>query len=110
MTETPAEVARTEEHGQPVVRVRGEVDMVNAELVGEQIRAAVRLDGPVTLDLNQVEFFDSSGLRMLQQLSDELEREGGRLTVVTAPESIVGRLLTLTHMDTYLHVTGSPPG
>ena len=109
MTDIQAYVDRTEHHGHPLVRVRGEVDMVNADLVGDQIRAAGRLDGPLVLDLSQVQFFDSSGLRMLQQLSDELDGEGGRLTVVTTPESIVGRLLTLTNLDTYLHVTSAPP-
>ena len=74
MTDTHAEVDRSEHRGHPLVRVRGEVDMANADLVGDQIRAAGRLDGPITLDLSQVGFFDSSGLRMLQQLSAELDR------------------------------------
>jgi anti-sigma B factor antagonist len=109
MTETHADVETTDHRGRPLVRVRGEVDMANADLVGAQIRAAGSPTGAITLDLSRVEFFDSSGLRMLQQLSDDVEREGGRLTVVTAPESIVGRLLTLTNMDAYIHVSGALP-
>ncbi len=36
----------------------------------------------VVVDLHQVDFIDSSGLRMLLNLHNQLEGEGGRLTLV----------------------------
>jgi anti-anti-sigma regulatory factor len=60
--------------------------------------------GPATVDLGPIEFFDSSALRMLQQVSAEIDRAGGRPTVAVAPGSIVDRLFTMMHMDAYLHL------
>jgi anti-anti-sigma factor len=104
MTEPPAEVVTTEHEGRPLIRVRGEVDMANADLVGERIREVVSLSAEVVLDLEEIEFFDSSALHMLHRLSAEFDRAGGRLTVAARPGGIVGRLLTITRMDSYLHM------
>jgi anti-anti-sigma factor len=104
MTEQLAEVETLGDAGRLVVRIRGEVDMANAEAVGDQIRAATDPSQAVDLDLATVTFFDSSALHMLHRLSDGFDQAGGRLTVRATPDSIVGRLLALTHMDTYLHL------
>jgi anti-anti-sigma factor len=109
MTATQADIDLSEHRGHPLVRVRGEVDMSNATLVGDQIRTACAGPQPIVLDLEQIEFFDSSGLHMLQTLSHDLEQAGGELTVIAAPDSIVGRLLTLTRMDTQLRVRATLP-
>jgi anti-anti-sigma factor len=107
MTGEQATVDRRENDGAAVVTVRGEVDMSNADVVGRQIRAGGGLAGAVTLDLSDIQFFDSSGLYMLHRLHSEIEEAGGELTVVTPSGTIVGRLLTLTHLDTYLRVRES---
>jgi len=104
-----AVIGTAEHHGRPLVRIDGEVDLSNADSIGEQIRAAAGPGASVVLDLGPVRFFDSRGLRMLVRLSDDLGEAGGRLTVVTPPESIVGRLLTLTRLDTYLDVLAALP-
>jgi anti-anti-sigma factor len=104
MTDAQAGVEINQEAGRTVIRIHGEVDMANADTVGEQIRAAARPSDAVDLDLRGVTFFDSSGLRMLNLLSDAFEQAGGRLTVIAGSDGIVGRLLAITHMDTYLHL------
>jgi anti-sigma B factor antagonist len=109
MSEPLAVVGTTEHQGRPLVRVEGEVDISNADSVGEQIRAAGGPAAAVVLDLGAVQFFDSRGLRMLVLLAADLEAAGGRLTVVAPPESIVGRLLTLTALDTRLQVLAALP-
>src|SRR3954452_18733981 len=101
MTEAQADVEINQEAGRSVIRIRGEVDMANADVIDEQIRVATRPAGTAELDLRGVTFLDSNGLRMLHQLSDTFDQAGGRLTVVTTPDGIVGRLLAITHMDTY---------
>jgi anti-anti-sigma factor len=108
MTEPLAQVETTRDPGGLVVRVLGEVDMSNADTVGDQVRAATRPSEAATLRLDAVTFFDSSALHMLHKLSDDFDRAGGRLTVVLAPDSIVGRVLAITHMDAYLHVSEQP--
>jgi anti-anti-sigma factor len=108
MTEPLAEVTLVPKDDGPLIRVTGEVDMANADAIGRQIREAADTASPATLDLGPVTFFDSSALHMLQQLSGEFDRGGGRLTVIVAPDSIVGRLLAITHLDDYLHI-GAPP-
>lgn len=107
MTDTQADVDRTEHEGSALVTVRGEVDMSNADVVGRQIRAAGGPDDAVLLDLSAIQFFDSSALRMLNQLHGELEEAGRQLTIVAPPSGIVGRLLIITTMDAYLRVRGS---
>lgn len=110
MTEPLAEITLVPQDDGPLIRVAGEVDMANAEAIGRQIREAAGTASPVTLDLGPVTFFDSSALHMLQQVSGEFDRGGGELTVVVAPDSIVGRLLAITHLDDYLHISGRPTG
>ncbi|GLW36039.1 STAS domain-containing protein [Actinoplanes regularis] len=108
MTEAQADVQISQEAGRSVIRIRGEVDMANADAIGEQVRATTRPSDAVDLDLRGVTFLDSSGLRMLHHLSDAFNQADGRLTVVTAPDDIVGRLLAITHMDTYLYLRNDP--
>jgi anti-anti-sigma factor len=108
MTEPLAQVTTTDNGSGPLITVTGEVDMSNADAVGGQIRDAVSTAAAVTLDLGAVGFFDSSALHMLQLLSGEFDRDGGRLTIEVAAGSIVQRLLAITHMDTYLHIRSRP--
>ena len=88
------------------IHVNGEIDMSNADTVGDQIRAGTALTTAASLDLSGVTFLDSSALNMLVALSAEFDRAGGELTVVATPGSIVERLLTITHMESYLHIKG----
>ncbi len=61
----------------------GELDLATvpalAREVGDLHTAGFR---HVVVDLHQVDFIDSTGLRMLLDLHIQLEREGGRLTLV----------------------------
>lgn len=108
MTEPLCELTVTEHAGGPLITVTGEVDMSNAGAVEQRIRDSTGTAGTVTLDLRTIAFFDSSALHMLQRLSGDFDRAGGKLTVVVAADSIVDRLLALTHMDTYLHISVLP--
>ncbi len=61
----------------------GELDLATAPTLAREIddlhTAGFR---HVVVDLHQVGFIDSSGLRMLLNLHNQLEGEGGRLTLV----------------------------
>ena len=80
-----------------MLHVKGELDLSTAPrlcvaLDGARRRGARRL----LVDLSEVEFCDSSGLRALVGERIEVEAEGGKLAVVCAPEGPVSRLFELT--------------
>jgi stage II sporulation protein AA (anti-sigma F factor antagonist) len=78
------------------VVVRGEIDMETAErlegVLDDVIAQGARL---VTLDLEQVDFLDSSGLRVILGASNKLADHEGQLLLEGA-SSAVERVLELT--------------
>jgi anti-anti-sigma factor len=77
----------------------GELDLATAPALAREIDD-LHTSGfrHVVVDLHQVGFIDSSGLRMLLDLRNQLESEGGRLTLV--PPRPSARLIfeiTATH-------------
>jgi anti-anti-sigma factor len=49
------------------VRLRGEIDMSNAHELEAAVRRAAERGGPVVVDLDEVTFIDSTGIRALLQ-------------------------------------------
>jgi anti-sigma B factor antagonist len=93
-----ARVDATERDGVPIVRVRGEVDLSNADEVLRSIEGAV--DGSargLVVDLRGLEFFDSSGVRLLFQAARSAAGAGVRLVVLVARGSSTRRVLELAH-------------
>ena len=78
------------------VVVRGEIDMQTAEklegVLDDVIAKGARL---VTLDLEQVDFLDSSGLRVILGASNKLADREGQILLEGA-SSAVERVLELT--------------
>jgi anti-sigma B factor antagonist len=80
----------------PVVVVSGEIDMATAPMLERELTAAIEAgDGAVVLDLLDVTFFDSSGLRVAVVAHRELGEQGRRLAVVCDPEGHVQRTFGL---------------
>lgn len=92
-TETRGEVT--------VMRVCGEVDLANAAELGAALRAVATPQAALVLDLAQVPFMDSSGLREVLVVSEQL---GGRLAVVVEPDSAVGHLLEIAEVAERINV------
>jgi stage II sporulation protein AA (anti-sigma F factor antagonist) len=78
------------------VVVRGEIDMKSAtkleRVLDDVIAKGARL---VTLDLEQVDFLDSSGLRVILGASNTLSEQEGEL-VLEGTSSAVERVLEIT--------------
>jgi anti-anti-sigma factor len=92
----PATVHTQTDDGSPVVVVTGEIDMATAPMLGRELTAAIESgDGPVVLDLSDVTFFDSSGLRVAIVAHRDLGEQGRRLAVVCNPEGHVRRTFAL---------------
>jgi anti-sigma B factor antagonist len=84
-----------------VLTVGGELELGQAEARLAPLRAAVANgDDPVVLDLTDVTFIDSNGLRVLLEANAALER----LVVVCPPGSAVATLLGLTSLDSVLTI------
>jgi anti-anti-sigma factor len=57
-----------------VLRIVGEIDASNAELLAQAIRRFSRLKAPLVLDLGGLDFIGAAGLRELLNLRDEHRR------------------------------------
>ncbi len=102
-----------------VAITRREPDAVHVVLSGDldlstldQLKEALdgRLDGGadlVVLDLRELTFLDSSGLRLILGLQAGVDEGGGRLVLVKGPRR-VHRVLELTRADEELEIVADP--
>jgi anti-sigma B factor antagonist len=99
----PASVNTQTDDGSPVVVVTGEIDMATAPMLGRELTSAIESgDGPVVLDLTEVTFFDSSGLRVAIVAHRDLGDRGRRLAVVCDPDGHVRRTFALAGLSDVL--------
>ena len=87
--------------GGHLVTVAGDVDIATAPQLAEYLVAFT--DGPVTVDLSQVAFLDSSGMQALLAAHRHLERRDSRLAIRGATP-IVRRVLQISGLDQLLHL------
>jgi anti-anti-sigma factor len=102
----------TECHGhRSVLRLRGELDAANQDQLRCAIRSVVDHHSPrvLVLDLSELGFADCSGLSAVLWAHKRLAGQGHEL-VLKGIQPLVRRLLDVTGLDTYLHVsTGETP-
>jgi anti-anti-sigma factor len=94
-------VLTTEEReGHVVVRVTGEIDLANADEVGADIRRAVEnRTFALALDLCDVSYIDSAGVRLLFDLASELRARRQELVIVVCPGTAVSTVLSIVALD-----------
>ncbi|MBX9639566.1 MAG: STAS domain-containing protein [Mycobacteriaceae bacterium] len=68
-----------------IVTIRGEIDAVNVEQIGEHVRRFVLRDNPVVLDLSAVTHFSSAGIALFCVLDEECRGAGVEWMVVANP-------------------------
>lgn len=103
MTEPLASIrARHEADGAVTLTVSGEIDASNAEEV--QRVCTGHMDGApeMVLDLEEVRYLDSAGLRVLVALWQQGRASGTRLRVSAPRGGFVAELLELTGLDAHL--------
>jgi anti-sigma B factor antagonist len=95
------------EAGRVVVCLDGELDMASTSLLQSAIEGA-ELDprAMVVLDLQQLAFIDSTGLRVVLQVRERC-RERGQEFAVTRGSAQVQRLLHVTGIDEHLHTVAA---
>lgn len=87
-------------NGTQKVRLQGEMDLSVVGMVDREVRIAEEGDAPrIVLDLDQLEFVDASGLRLLMHLN---ARARDRLRVRRGSSAQVRRMLELSGLDEVL--------
>lgn len=81
-----------------VVSVGGEVDLETASQLGDHALDALRDCPNLVLDLTDVTFMDSTGLKVLLSIQRRADLAGGTLAVA-GPTRSVRKILALTGLD-----------
>ena len=71
-----------------VVAPEGDVDLETADALRDELQLALSRAGHVIVDLRGVTFMDSSGLRLLVEITREADRVAGELSVVRGPRAV----------------------
>lgn len=101
-------VAVTAVDGQPVARAPTDIDLANAETIGDELVTAVPHDATIlSLDLTDTRYLDSAGIAMLLMLQERLSRRRQKLRIVVPPRSPVRRLLQVAGVDRTLDIRAS---
>jgi anti-sigma B factor antagonist len=86
----------------------GEIDLATVDALQAEVDAAAGEAGYVVLDLREVSFIDSAGLRLVVQSCRSLETGGGTLAVVRGPKE-VQRVFDLVGLDGRVTMLDQPP-
>jgi anti-anti-sigma factor len=92
------------------LRLTGELDMAGVDQL-ERLLATDQADGAATfvVDLRELTFIDSSGLRALIMADQRVRAAGGRLVVVRG-SGRVNEVLEMTGIAKRIELVDEPPG
>jgi anti-anti-sigma factor len=90
-------------NGSEHIRITGELDLsVIGAVDREMERAEASNATRIVLNLDELEFMDASGVRLLLHLNDRSQNNGRRLRITRAGAPQVRRVLELTGVDELL--------
>jgi anti-anti-sigma factor len=92
-----------------VVRARGELDSGSSEELLEALREVYDDHARLTLDLREISFIDSAGMRTMIIIEQEAGEAGVELEVLSPPNDVVALLRTAGLTDK-IKLTPSSPG
>ena len=95
------------QNSRTVVEVTGELDLSTVALWEENVEAVGRDSAVVVLDLSEVGFVDSAGVRTLFRLARNAASHGTRLLIVAPRDGAVRRLLDILTIDSMAPVCES---
>jgi anti-anti-sigma factor len=98
------EVTTQDSGGHVTVSLKGELDLSSVGKVEEELER-VEKDGPsvLVLDLSQLSFLDSTGLRAVVTADERARSNGRRLVVVRGPDP-VQRVFAITRLEERLEM------
>jgi anti-sigma B factor antagonist len=107
-TEDQLRIAVRQEQDRAVLCLSGELDLASAPILeSEMERSDVAGAAIVVLDLRELRFIDSTGLRVLLA-AHERSAERGQEFAVTPGSEQVQRLLSITRVNEHLRIMASP--
>lgn len=85
--------------GVVIARLMGEVDLSNVDEVRGALSDGVVSDvSALLLDLSATTYLDSTGIRLLFELAEQLHARRQQLRLVVSESAVVRRVLVLTHV------------
>jgi len=87
-----------------VARLSGEIDMSNAETVGERLAERFNLAEHYVIDLSATTHLDSAGVRLLFVVGERLRTRRQRLTLVVPEAAPIWRVLTIANVSAVIDV------
>ncbi len=96
MSEQMISIEQEHRDGWLVVRLNGEIDLSNSEYLRERIELTSLGNARVMIDLAEVEYIDSQGLRLLMALANALALRSTTLRLVAPPGGFARGVLDLT--------------
>ena len=78
-----------------LVRIAGEIDLANAPAIGREIVSHMTSAGSVLIDLTDVSFLDSAGVRLLDALVGDLDDHGKAIRLVVGESGAARTTLRL---------------
>lgn len=90
-----------------VVSLAGELDMANAPLLQETIEREQLTAKIVVLDMQQLQFIDSTGLRIILATRERCSEQGRQFAITRGSEQ-VQRLLSITGVAAHLRTLDTP--
>ena len=106
MTPTPFQICTTHSEGTAFVAIRGELDLATCPELEAVLAQQASADHRVVLDLSELRFIDSSGIRVLLMASRRAQREGSELGLIRGQEPVM-RTLALCGATDELPFIGS---
>jgi anti-anti-sigma factor len=103
----PAALKLESEDGNVVVYLSGDIDFSNTERLEAEIGGAVVGADSIVIDLEEVEFLDSSGLRLLKRLSVLATEADANFVVVAPPNSVARSVIEIVGMSDEMAVKDS---
>jgi anti-sigma B factor antagonist len=105
---SPLEITTERRNGKTLMALVGELDIASAPRFEEGLSEVEgNSPGILVLDLRQVEFIDSTGLRAVIA-ADERARAAGRRFVVVRGPAAVERVFSVTQLDQRLEIVDDP--
>ncbi len=91
-----------------VLGLHGELDLLGAPMLEEEIsKAQAQAPDIVVLDLGDLQFVDSAGLRVILAAHERSRREGREFALTQGTEQ-VQRLFAIAGVSEHLRIIGSP--
>ena len=92
---TLATAERSDRRGEPHVRLRGELDISNTDLIAGLLLVVPAGPSVVVLDLGCVSFLDSTAVMALVALSEDFAKRRQELRIVAPAGHLLHRILSI---------------